>query len=127
MIDQIAAVSACTVLAVLALFQAALIAGAPLGRLAWGGQHDVLPPGLKVGSTVSIVLYVLFGYVALAATGLVPLVVGGALIATAAWVLVAYFALGILMNAVSRSKQERLVMTPVAIVLAGLFLVIALG
>lgn len=125
-IDQCAAVSACAVLAALALFQAALIAGAPLGKLAWGGQHEVLPPRLKAGSAVSIVLYVLFGYLALAAATLVPPMVEGAFISAGIWVLTAYFGLGVVMNAVSRSKPERLVMTPAALVLTVLFLVIAL-
>jgi hypothetical protein len=38
-----------------------------------------------------------------------------------------YFALGIVMNAMSRSKPERYTMTPVAIVLTVLSLIIALG
>lgn len=35
-----------------------------------------------------------------------------------AWVLLAYFALSVLMNGLSRSRPERLVMTPVVLVLA---------
>ena len=42
------------ILAALAVFQLALAAGAPLGRFAWGGSHEVLPPRLRVGSLVSI-------------------------------------------------------------------------
>lgn len=127
LIDQIAAVLACAVLAALAFFQAALIGGAPLGKFAWGGQHEVLPPPLRAGSAVSIVLYVFFGYLALAAAALAPAVVGGAFISAGIWVLTAYFAIGVMMNAVSRSKPERLVMTPVALVLTLLFLAIAVG
>ncbi|WP_244292716.1 hypothetical protein [[Micrococcus luteus] ATCC 49442] len=48
----------------MAVFQAALIAGAPLGHLVWGGRHKVLPPNLRIGSAVSIVLYALFAYIA---------------------------------------------------------------
>ena len=44
---QVAAIAACILMAALAVFQAALIAGAPLGRFAWGGQHDVLPAKLR--------------------------------------------------------------------------------
>jgi hypothetical protein len=42
------------------------------------------------------------------------------------WVLTAYFGIGVLANAASRSRPERLVMTPVALVLALCCLVIAL-
>jgi hypothetical protein len=39
----------------------------------------------------------------------------------------AYFALGIALNAISRSRPERLVMTPVVLLLAVSCLLIALG
>ena len=38
-----AAVVALALLAALAVFQGLLVAGLPLGRFAWGGQHEVLP------------------------------------------------------------------------------------
>jgi hypothetical protein len=43
------------------------------------------------------------------------------------WVLTAYLGLGILVNAASRSRPERLVMTPVALVLTACCLVLALA
>ncbi len=48
-------------------------------------------------------------------------------VAVGIWVLVGYFGLGVLMNAISRSRPERQVMTPVALVLAAGCLVVALG
>ena len=65
-----AAVAAIVVLAALAVFQLALIAGAPLGRFAWGGQNRVLPVGFRVGSAISIVLYAVFGLILLQRAGL---------------------------------------------------------
>jgi hypothetical protein len=124
---QLAAIGACAVLAGLAIFQAALIGGAPLGRLAWGGQHRVLPAGLRVGSGVSIILYAAFGYAALAKAGIVPFLGNAVVTSAVTWVLTAYFALGVLMNAISRSKPERAVMTPVALFLAVAYLVLALS
>ena len=47
-------------MAALALFQLTLVLGAPLGHFAWGGQHRVLPGGLRIGSLVAIPLYALF-------------------------------------------------------------------
>jgi hypothetical protein len=113
------------VLGALAVFQALLIAGAPLGRFAWGGQNDVLPSRLRIGSGVSIALYGVFALLILQAAGAVTLLPRG-LVAVAIWVLAGYFALGIVMNAVSRSRSERLVMTPLTLVLAGVCLVLAL-
>ncbi|WP_461173552.1 hypothetical protein M1D93_02050 [Arthrobacter sp. Z1-9] len=103
------------------------MSGAPLGRFAWGGQHRVLPAGLRVGSGVSIVLYLAFGYVALAKAGIAPFPANEGVTSVAAWVLTGYFALGVLMNAISRSKPERAVMTPVALVLAVAYLVLAVS
>ncbi|WP_458780654.1 hypothetical protein [Arthrobacter sp. D3-16] len=122
-----AALAACVLLAGLAVLQAALLSGAPLGRFAWGGQHKVLPAGLRVGSAASIVLYAAFGYIALAKAGMVPLLASGTVTSVATWVLTGYFALGVLMNAISRSKPERAVMTPVALVLAAAYLVLAVN
>jgi hypothetical protein len=121
-----AAIIACLILAALAVFQTALIAGQPIGRFAWGGQHDVLPRNLRIGSAVSIVLYALFAIVILERaeqSHLLPDVIAR----VGMWVLAAYFALGILMNGISRSKPERNLMTPVCIVLAGLSLLLALS
>lgn len=125
--DQLAALIACAVLAGLGIFQGALIGGAPLGRMAWGGQHDVLPARLRIGSAVSIALYALFAYAALARAAVAPPVVSDTVTAVFAWVLTAYFALGVVMNGISRSRPERLIMTPVALVLAALYLLLALS
>lgn len=43
------------------------------------------------------------------------------------WVLAAYFVLGIVMNAMSRSVPERATMTPVCAVLAAACVLVALG
>ena len=89
-------------------FQLALAAGAPWGRLAWAGRHDgALPTELRVASAASALVW------------------GGALVAAAthdssprvARVRTAYAALagvGTVMNAVSPSRPERLLWTPVA-------------
>ena len=124
--NQLFAIFACALLAGLTIFQSALIAGAPLGRMAWGGQHRVLPAKLRIGSALSIALYALFAYAALAKAGLVLPLVSESFTAITVWVMTAYFALGVLMNGISRSKPERLIMTPTALALAASYLVLAL-
>ncbi|MDQ0675354.1 hypothetical protein QFZ36_002915 [Pseudarthrobacter siccitolerans] len=76
---------------------------------------------------MSIVLYAAFGYAALAKAALVPSLGNEVVTAVVTWVLAAYFTLGVLMNAISRSKSERVVMTPVALALAVVYLVLALS
>ena len=113
----IAAVVSLVLLGALAVFQGLLAAGQPLGRYAWGGQHAVLPARLRTGSVVSIVLYAVFALLILQAADLLDLVPDG-VASVAIWVLTGYFVLGIAMNAMSRSRPERLAMTPVVAVLA---------
>jgi hypothetical protein len=122
---MIAALLGVVLLGALAVFQTFLVAGAPLGRFAWGGQHVVLPPRLRVGSGISVLLYAAFAVLMLQAAGALAVLPHG-LVDVAIWVLTGYFALGIVMNAVSRSRPERLVMTPVVLVLAIVCLVLAL-
>lgn len=120
-----AAVLACVILFGLSLFQAALISGAPIGKYAWGGNNEVLPLRFRVGSFISILLYVFFALTILSKAGLVQSPVPESLINTSMWILSGYFMLGVLMNAMSRSKSERVVMTPVALILAILYLFVS--
>lgn len=111
----------------LAVFQAALVFGAPLGHFAWGGQHRVLPAGLRIGSAVAIMLYVLFTLILLMRAGLVTPWPDMNWITWASWIFVGYLALGVGMNGISRSLPERLTMTPLILVLAVLALIVALS
>jgi hypothetical protein len=116
----------CLLLGGLAVFQALLVAGLPLGRFAWGGQHRVLPTTLRIGSAVSIVLYALFASIIVAAAKRISDGTSAGVVDVGIWVLTAYFIVGIAMNAISRSRPERFVMTPVVLVLAAVSLVLAL-
>ena len=121
-----AAILACLILAALAVFQALLIAGRPLGRYAWGGQHEVLPRKLRIGSAVSILLYAVIAIIILESAGVANML-PEPVTEIGIWAVTTYFAIGIAMNGVSRSKPERNLMTPVCIVLTLLCLVIALS
>lgn len=111
----------------LSIFQLLLIFGKPLGNYAWGGQHTFLPKRLRIASIFSIVLYALFSISLASKADLVPIIPNGPFLTTVMWILTFYFALGVVMNAISRSKKERAVMTPVALLLAVIFLLVALN
>ncbi len=83
----------------------------------------------RVGSAISVVLYAAFAFLALERVGLVEVLPEEAdpVVRIAMWVVFAYLVLGIPLNLASRSKPERLVMTPVVTVLAALALVLALS
>jgi len=120
------AVALTVILAVLAMFQLALVAGAPWGRLAWGGAHAVLPKAKRIGSLLAVVIYAVIVVVAFSRLGALPLMPTQVAV-VAMWIVFAYFVLGVVMNALSRSTSERRVMVPVTVVLAVLSLLIALG
>ena len=122
-----AAILAAVLLAGVAIFQACLAAGLPWGRLAWGGQFEVLPTGFRVASDVAILLYLLIALIVLDAAGLTAILPWPVLARLGIWVVFALFALGVAMNLASRSAPERRVMTPIVSVLALATLVVALG
>jgi hypothetical protein len=119
----VAAAVAVVVLAGLAVLQLMVASGRPLGRFVWGGQHDVLPRRWRVGSAVSVLVYAAIAVVLLwRATTTAP--VPGA-VTVAVWVLAGYFALGVALNGLSRSRSERLVMTPVCVALTACSVLVA--
>ncbi|GAB2815736.1 hypothetical protein GCM10027022_02230 [Alpinimonas psychrophila] len=124
---SIAAITFTVLIALLAIFQLALVFGAPLGRFAWGGQNDVLPPRLRRGSIIAVVLYAAFSLILLAASGVLVIPVLGPVGGLLCWMITVYLSFGVVMNALSRSRPERFVMTPVAMVLFACALIVALG
>jgi hypothetical protein len=128
-VPLLAAAAFTAILTALAAFQVALVAGAPLGHFAWGGQDRVLPRDKRTGSVVAVLLYAGFALLGLERSGAVDLLPAGAdtIVRIAMWVVAAYLAVGILLNLASRSKPERYVMGPIAAVLAALGFVLALA
>ena len=89
-------------------FQVALAAGAPWGRLAWGGGHEGrLPTGLRVASVGSAI--VLLGIAAVVVRRRRGRVV-------ALRMVLGFSVVSAVVNAASPSVPERLVWTPFAIV-----------
>jgi hypothetical protein len=127
-VTAVAGIVAAVLLAVIAVFQAALALGAPWGAAAWGGQNPgVLPRSLRIASGIAaVVIYPLVIVLVLAGAGLIDdswLPVDSTVVM---WLLAALLGVGALMNAVSRSPQER-VWAPVALVAAICCGLIAVG
>lgn len=92
----------------LALFQVLLALGAPLGEAAWGGKHkNVLPAKLRISSAFSALLVLFMLSVVLSSAGVVA-IYPDVFETIVLWIMTVYFAIGIVMNAVSKSKIERL-------------------
>lgn len=97
-------------LAGVAGFQVALAAGAPGGRLAWGGAGGagVLPTGLRVASAASAGLWLSAAALVLRGNQRATRRIAGLLV------------VGSAMNAASPSRAEARVWAPVSLTLAGI-------
>jgi hypothetical protein len=109
----------------IAAFQVALAAGAPLGRAAWGGAHERLPRNLRVASAVAAGVWVLGALIMLAGAGFDTSPIPASVADRATWVVAGLLLLGGVMNLISRSRLERLIWGPVALVLVGLTVIAA--
>ena len=87
----------------------------------------MLPASLRAASVISIILYTIFAGIILSKVEIVTFIKSPVLIDMGIWVLAVYFAVGVLINGISRSKPERNLMTPVALVLAITTVLIALN
>ena len=112
-----AAITSILLLIALAIFQVALVKGKPWENMRGGGQHVTLPTSLRIASVSSIVIYFLIILVIVDRVGFVSVLPDGWLHDNGIWILVVYFGLGIFMNLISRSVKERLLMTPVVMIL----------
>lgn len=98
-------------------FQAAIVLGAPLGKYAYGGQSKgKLPNKLRITSAISVlVLLAMVGHL-LAQAGIFTPLLSANLNEKANYAIVAFFALGTLVNLISRSKVERNIWTPFSLI-----------
>ena len=110
-------------LAALAVLQILVAFGLPLGNFVWGGQHRILPARLRVGSVISVAIYIGMAMLLLSRGGMIP--GDSTFVRVTVWVLFAFFVLATIMNAISRSRPECFTMTPISIALATATLIIA--
>jgi hypothetical protein len=121
-----AAVAAAFGFLLVACFQVGLASGAPWGRAAWGGAHDRLPATLRIASAIAAGLWIAAALVILSLADYEPIPLPFRVARWVAWVLFGLLALGALMNLASRSRWERFLMSPIALILSVLCLVVAL-
>ena len=91
-----------------ALFQLALVLGAPMGEYAFGGQHvGKLPLGYRIGSAVSFLMMLALAGHYLAQLGVFTPILPEPQNSWVNWVLVGFAALAALMNNITRSQKEK--------------------
>jgi len=127
MIRTAAAIAFSALAAIVVLFQLALVLGAPWGHLTLGGRFAGRLPGRMRGfAAFSALLVGLFAVIVLSRAGLVlPGFERAAHVGI--WFVVGYSALGILMNAMSTSRGERILWIPVTVLMLVCSTLIAIG
>jgi hypothetical protein len=122
----LAAVLAAIGFAALAVFQAALAAGAPWGHAAWGGADAALSAGQRGASAVAAVIYVAATLIVLCRAGIIWRArSNAALFQWGTWFFAVAMAIGSVPNFASQSRWENLIFGPLALVLAALCIVVA--
>ena len=108
-------------------FQIALAWGAPWGRLTWGGRFPGRLPGhMRLVAVLSMILLLSFAVIVAVRAGVVwPH--GMPLSRTLAWGVVAYCALGVIGNAFTSSRWERIVWLPVVLIMLACSIVVAVS
>ena len=108
-------------------FQIALALGAPWGAYAMGGAFpDRFPPRLRVAAVVQALLLAILAAIVGSRAGLFAAPIVGD-VPWPIWLAVAFSAVSLVLNAISRSGGERRIWVPVALLMLGSSLVVALG
>jgi hypothetical protein len=125
--SMLSAILAAFVLVSVAIFQILLAFKLPLGRAAWGGTYRVLPLRLRIASALSALPLALAAWIVLARTGVVAIPLQPSAVRIGTWIAFSILALNTVANLASRSRIERVVMTPAAFVCSVCLLVAALS
>ena len=125
--NDIAAVGFSILAAFAVLFQIALVVGAPWGELTLGGKFPgKLTAPLRLAAAVSGLLLTFFALVVLAKAGLI-FAEWTKSSKWMIWIVVGYCALGVIANAATPSRRERILWLPVVAAMLALSIVVAVG
>jgi hypothetical protein len=125
MIIVIIAIISVVLFVVLTIFQILLAIGLPLGRFAYGGKHETLPKNLRIMSVVAVGIFV-FALISVLVKAGLTLIPDSVVFEVAVWIFAIYLSLNTLANLASKSKSEKLVMTPISFILAICLFIIAI-
>ena len=120
-----AAIAVLVGFAVIAIFQAALALGAPLGRAAWGGMQVLLPTRLRIASAFAVGLWAFAALIILGRAGFRESPVRTSVARYGTLVLIGVLAMSAIGNVASGSKWERFLWAPLSLILAVLCVVVA--
>ncbi|MGL5540363.1 MAG: hypothetical protein ACRDBX_01880 [Erysipelotrichaceae bacterium] len=110
-----------------ALLYALIALGYPYGEYAMGGVYKIVPKKKRAIYGYSMVVQLLAILIVLQCASLVPLLFSYEITKGLGFLFVTIFTVNILTNAISKSKKERYLMTPVSIVIALCYWIIVMA
>ncbi|MCR5327952.1 MAG: hypothetical protein K6E12_03725 [Saccharofermentans sp.] len=125
MLSTVSSITGAVLLLAVAVMEVLLIIGLPLGEFTMGGRHKVLPPMYRVFAASSIVLQLFGAFIILQGGGIMVMWFAGNVTKIICFVFAGFFAVNTIMNLISPSKKEKIVMTPLAAVEACCFAITA--
>jgi len=126
-IARFAAQAASILFGVVIILQLLLAAGILPITMAWGGRQDSLTVGLRIASLASAVVLGLLAYVIRRRAGLAGALPIPMAIKVLSWVTTAFLALNTLGNLTSTSRGEKLLFSPITILLTVACLLVSLS
>lgn len=124
---MIAAITGSILFGIMAIIYILLALGFPLGEFAMGGRHKVLPPKMRTLVAVSILIQILGILVLLQGGGVINAGFSPTVVKVLCYVFAVYLSLNTVMNLFSQSKKEKIIVTPMAAIVAVCYWVTALN
>ena len=112
-----AVIGACT-FSVIIILSILIICGLPLGELTMGGRFSVFPKKLRLLLIVQLVLQIFFMVIILQTGGFLGLFFSHKVTKLVGIIMAAYLSLNVIVNAISNSKKEKYIITPLSLVSA---------
>ena len=103
-----------------------IIMGLPLGELTMGGQYKVFPKKLRAVLISQLILQIFFVIILLQKGEIIPLWFSYKTTRIISIAMAIYLSLNTLMNLISKSKKEKYIMTPLSLITAVCFWIVAL-
>jgi hypothetical protein len=104
-----------------------LASGLPYGEYAMGGKYKILPKKERIICIISAVIQTFAILILLQAGGVISFGFSDKTANLLCYVFAVYLSLNVIMNLLSKSKKEKLFMTPLSIVIAICFWLTALN
>lgn len=112
---------------VIAILTLLVTFGLPLGEFTLGGKYKILPPKMRIASGISFFIQLFALVIILQTGGIITSGIPFNIARGICFFFAAYLSINVIMNFLSKSKKEKVVMTPLSIITAICFWITAIS